>query len=125
MLNYRLLPSEEWNRLKGLLGNMALPDPEAAIAAVAETEEGDLAGVFFVQIALHMEPLVVNPTFSEELDLQKLHEVLKEEGEMDCTPHYTFSSSPEAGKACKLMGMKQLPFRVWFSGPAPAVEEAP
>jgi len=104
---------------------MALPDPEAAIAAVAETEEGDLAGAFFVQIALHMEPLVINPEHSGELDIRKLHRVLEREGEMESSPHYIFSNSPEAGKACKLMGLKQLPFRVWFRGPAPAVEETP
>lgn len=125
MLNYRLLPLEEWDRLKGLVADRALPDPEAAIAAVAETEDGDLAGVFFVQIALHMEPLVINPEHTKELDIRRLHQVLTQDGEMELTPHYTFSNSPEAGKACKLMGMEQLPFRVWFKGPAPAVEETP
>lgn len=125
MLNYRLLPHNEWDRLEKLMGDAAVPDPETAIAAVAETEDGELAGAFFVQVALHMEPLVMSPEHSGELNVQKLHDVLQREGRMATTPHYTFSESSEAGKACKLMGMQQLPFRVWFRAPGPIAEEAP
>jgi hypothetical protein len=58
----RLLPSEEWHRLrepiKQLFGeDKEPPDPGVApLCAVEENDEGDIIGFLFFQLAAHLEP---------------------------------------------------------------------
>ncbi len=111
-MNYRLLDPKEWSRLDSLVnGQGPIPSPEAAVAAVAETDEGELVGVLFVQMVFHMEPLAISPEHKGVVSFKSLHGVLEEE--LDGTPYFAFSDTPQVGKMCKLVGLKQLPYRVW------------
>ena len=57
-MEYRLLRVDEWERLKEIYpDNQVLPSPTVASVAVAE-ENGKLVGALFMQIAMHMEPLI-------------------------------------------------------------------
>jgi len=112
VLNYRMLDPWEWDRLDPLVnGQGPIPDPKASVAAVAETEEGELVGVLFVQMVFHMEPLAIAPEHKGEVNFKRMQELLKEQ--LGGAPYFAFSDSPVAGKMCKLVGMKQLPYRVW------------
>ena len=112
MINYRMLQPEEWPRLGSLVnGQGPVPSPETAIAAVAETEEGEVVGVLFVQMVFHMEPLAIHPDHTAEVNFKRMQELLKEQ--LGGAPYFAFSDSPVVGKMCKHVGMKQLPYRVW------------
>lgn len=121
-MNYRLLDPKEWGRLDALVnGQGPIPAPEAAVAAVAETDEGELVGVLFVQMTFHMEPLAIDPEHRGVVSFKSLHRVLEET--LDGTPYFAFSETPQVGKMCKLVGMQQLPYRVWHK--RPILEEEP
>lgn len=112
MLIYRMLDSSEWGRLDSLVnGQGPIPAPETAVAVVAETEEGELVGALFVQMVFHMEPLVISPEHRGEVNFKRMQELLKEQ--LGGAPYFAFSDSSVVGKMCKLVGMKQLPYRVW------------
>ena len=111
-MNYFLLDPSEWGRLEDLVnGQGPIPPPEVAVAAVAETDEGELAGVLFVQMTYHMEPLAIDPEHRGAVSFKRLHKVLEEQ--LGGAPYFAFSESSLVGKMCKLVGMKQLPYRVW------------
>lgn len=124
MLNYRLLIVEEWSKLDPLVnGQGPIPSPESAAVAVAEDEEGRLVGALFVQMTLHMEPLVISPNSRDVVNFRRLQETLVKDAELEHTPFYAFSQDSRVGKMCKLVGMKQLPYRVWFREPPPLPAE--
>ncbi len=111
-MNYRMLTAEEWPSLDSLVnGQGPVPSPEVAVAAVAETDEGDIVGVLFVQMVFHMEPLAIHPDYTGKVNFKKMQEILEEQ--VGTAPYYAFSDSPVVGKMCKHVGMKQLPYRVW------------
>lgn len=121
MLNYRLLTEKEWGKLYPLADNLngPIPGPDSSVVAVAEDEDGALVGALFIQMTLHMEPLVIDPKSRGKVDFTHLIQTLMEDGEMQHTPFYAFSESALIGKMCKLVGMQQLPYRVWFKEPIP------
>lgn len=127
MLNYRLLKPEEWSKLDSLInGQGSIPGPESSEVAVAEDEEGNLVGALFIQMTMHMEPLVISPESKGAVNFSLLKKTLMEDVGLEHTPFYAFSGDARVGKMCKLEGMKQLPFRVWFREPSPLpVEEMP
>ena len=113
MITYRMLQPEEWGKLDPLVnGQGPVPPPESSVAAVAETEEGEIVGVLFVQLTFHMEPLAISPEHTGKVNFMKLQGLLDDQlGE---APYFAFSESPVVGKMCKMVGMEQLPYRVWF-----------
>lgn len=126
MLNYRMLSAEEWSKLVPLIEGLdgPIPSPESSEVAVAEDEEGNLVGALFLQMTLHMEPLVIDPSGRGAVNFLKLRETLEGSGELAHVPYYVFSEDPRVGKMCKLGGLRQLPYRVWFKEPIPLpVEE--
>ena len=112
MITYRMLTAEEWPALGPLVnGQGPIPSPEVAVAAVAETDEGEIVGVLFVQMVFHMEALTSNPDYTGKVSFKRMQELLEEQ--VGTAPYFAFSDSPLVGKMCKLVGMKQLPYRVW------------
>lgn len=114
MITYRLLDQSEWSRLEELIdGHGPVPRYEISAAAVAETEEGELVGVLFTQLVAHMEPFFVRPDYrSGKISFTQLQELL--DAEFEEIPYYAFSPNAQIGKLLKKVGMKQLPYRVWF-----------
>lgn len=71
-MTYRLLPAEEWERLGPIMErqNFPIPDSRVAAAAVAE-RDGEIVGVWFLQMILHLEPLVIEDPYVNFRTLQE------------------------------------------------------
>jgi hypothetical protein len=74
-ITYRILPPEEWEKLIPIYPTgLIIPPSDTSIAAVAECN-GELVAFWFLQIALHMEPLLIKDGLA---DYHKLAALLKE-----------------------------------------------
>lgn len=112
---YRILKAEEWDRLKEIVDPQFIPHVASAMAAVAEdSETGKLAGVQFLQLAMHCEPLVLS---SPKVMFSRLHQMLL--AELRSKPEnkglvlYAFPSSERVDKMAEYNGMKKLPYTVY------------
>jgi hypothetical protein len=59
-LTYKLLEAPEWDKLSSL-GLQHLPDPRSCYASVAMDSTGIIKAALFLQLAMHLEPLVITP----------------------------------------------------------------
>lgn len=110
-MRYRILDSSEWAKLEQLVDSTHLPHPDAASAAVAEDEQGNIVGVLFLQIALHMEPLILQ---SPQVSFERLHDTLYDAVKTDKgLKFYCFSDKEIVDKMAAHVGMKQLPYKVF------------
>ena len=58
-VTYRLLPADEWDRLRDVYPeNAEVPSPVVASVVIAELH-GEIVGYLVLQVALHMEPLYI------------------------------------------------------------------
>lgn len=128
MITYRLLQPEEWSRLdeiRPLLGHdRPLPSsPQIADCVIAE-EDGLIAGLLFMQMAPHLEPLVISPKHTGRVNYLRMVDVLERlyKERLSSQPsnghppeliYYVFSPNPRIGKMAKVAGMTFLPYRVW------------
>src|SRR5262245_15313002 len=76
MITYRVLPTDEWGKLKPLLASIGklefMPDPQVSFVAVAE-EDDRILGCLFMQLVFHMEPLVLT---SPQIRFDRLYDAL-------------------------------------------------
>ena len=83
-----------------------IPAPEVASAAVAENEDGSLAGVLFVQLALHMEPLVLT---SPQVSFLSLYNVLYNALQKDKgVKFYCFTDNDTVRRMAEHVGMIEV-----------------
>lgn len=115
-MTYRILAPEEWPKLVAAWPEYAtyIPDPASATCAVAENELGEIIGVLFLQIAIHMEPLVLKSPHVNFLRLRQ--EVLSTVAERKGLTYYSFSDQAVVEGMLKKAGMKRLPFNSVWSG---------
>ena len=74
-INYRILNTDEWERLWEVYPEgETLPSPMTASVAVAELD-GKIVGAWFMQLAWHMEPLVIK---DKSVDYKELAKTLTE-----------------------------------------------
>ena len=74
-MNYKILDPSEWSKLENIIPAEYLPRPEVAAAAVAEHEEdSQIVGVLFMQLALRLEPLVIQDS---HVNFKRLHALLE------------------------------------------------
>ncbi len=110
-MNYRLLQREEWSRLDGIMDAKFIPHPDAASVAIAEDGAGDIVGVLFLQIALHMEPLILK---SPKVSFEQLHGVLVDALAKDQGLRiYCFSDKEIISAMAKHVGMSELPYKIF------------
>lgn len=110
-MNYRLLEPSEWDRLKTIVDSKHIPHPDAGSAAVCEDDNGNIVGVLFLQIALHMEPLILT---SPKVSFSRLHDVLYNAVKANKGLHfYAFSDKEIISKMAEHVGMKQLPYTIF------------
>ena len=70
-MTYRLLPIDEWPRLVDVFNALGHPVPPPTTASVAVAEsDGKIVGVLVLQVALHMEPLILTSPHASFLKLQ-------------------------------------------------------
>ena len=85
--------------------------------AVAEDENGEIKGVHFVQLAMHMEPLVIDDKRVSFLRLAQ--ELDKELGSAGAVGYYVFSDGDKVDKMAQMNGMEAQFNRVWYKNIAP------
>lgn len=105
-MTYRILPREEWERLAPIMERQGkpLPNPENANAAVAE-KDGEIVGVGFIQITLHMEPLVIEDAYVNFITLKDLLESrLPNKG----VSYYCYTQNDKSARIAQLCGFSYL-----------------
>lgn len=109
-MNYRLLDPSEWDRLTTLVDPRYLPPPDAAAAAVAE-EDGEIQAVLFLQLQLHMEPLIIR---SSTVNFKRLHDTLHSAiADRKGLRYFAHSDSDKVNRMAEIAGMKHLVVDVW------------
>lgn len=110
-MKYRLLESYEWERLEGLVEPEFLPASDAATAAVCETDQGVIVGVLFLQLQLHMEPLIID---DNRVDFRRLVTVLDDAvSDRHGLAYYAFTQDTNVARMAEIVGMEKLPYEVW------------
>jgi len=110
-LTYRILDASEWDRLLPFLDSNFLPSPESSSAAIAEDEDGNIVGILFLQVVLHMEPLILT---SPKVNFARLHDTLYNAlGDRKGLKFYCFSDKDIIDGMVEHLGMKLLPYRVY------------
>lgn len=111
-MKYRVLDSEEWYKLTDLIPAAALPTPVTATAAVAEDDEGEIVGILFLQLQLHMEPLYINdPTVDFRRLVAAIEEPMKKNKNLKYWAFIAENSRVE--RMADIVGFERMPWRVW------------
>src|SRR5215471_17893683 len=114
MITYRLLNIDEWERLSSILESKFIPSPAASAAAVAENESGDIIGVLFLQLAMHMEPLVLS---SPKVNFERLYSTLYNSvQEQKGLSFYCFSDKEVVNRMAEHVGMTKTPYSGVYIG---------
>jgi len=109
-MNYRILPAAEWDRLRALIEPQFLPGPEVATAVIAE-DDGEIEGVLFLQLQLHLEPLYIrNPRVSFLRLTAKIEEALAERKGL---VYFAFTDDSKVERMAELAGMTRTSYTVW------------
>jgi hypothetical protein len=110
-MEYRILRPEEWERLHEIMEDQFIPHPDTASVAIAEDKKGNIVGCLFLQLALHMEPLVLK---SADVSFKRLHDVLYKAVEVDKGLHiFVFSNKEIVDRMAAHVGMRQLDYKVF------------
>lgn len=112
-MTYRMLPAEEWLKLIPLAGENAhlIPSPEVASVAVAEDEDGVIQGAIFLQLVLHMEPIVLKTPYA---NYHKLMDLLHQSIEANKgLVYYAFSGPDVVNKMFERVGFEKLEYGVY------------
>lgn len=110
-MKYRILDASEWEKLLTVVPAAHIPSPDVASVAVAENDQGNIVGVLFLQMALHMEPLVLK---SPHVNFERLHDTLMTAVAEDKGLHiYCFSDKEIIDRMATHVGMTELPYKVF------------
>ncbi len=114
-MEIRLIKSDEWPELEPIFEEQGgkLPDPARATASVA-IDNGEIAGFWMLQHALHCGPLWIRPDHRGTRLWKPLHE------EVDRifvsspgTGYYSFSGEPKVEEIFRRLGYQELPYKLW------------
>lgn len=110
-MKYRILESSEWSRLSEVMESKYIPHADSATVAIAEGEDGSILGCLFLQLVLHMEPLVLT---SPKVSFERLHKTITDSvSDNKGLRIYAFSDKEIVDRMAAHVGMKQLPYRVF------------
>lgn len=108
---YRILEANEWGRLEEIIPSEYIPHPDASVCAIAENDRRSLVGALPLQLALHMEPLVLK---DPSVNFTRLYETLMSAVKEDKGLHiYCFSDKEIINRMAAHVGMMELPFKVF------------
>jgi hypothetical protein len=89
-----------------------IPSSDAASAAVAENEAGEIVGVLFLQLALHMEPLILtSPQVSFKSLYNTIHDAVASDKGLRI---YCFSDKEIIDRMAEHVGMTALPAKIFM-----------
>ena len=79
-VTYRVLPSEEWDRLADIFKehDWYLPDPAMGFAVVGEDEQGEICRMWMVQTALLAEPFWQRSDIKEVAGFKEMYGMVRE-----------------------------------------------
>ncbi len=114
-LMYRLLPPEEWHRLKLIFHAQKwfLPPEFLATASVAENEKGEIVAVQMLQMVLHSEPRWAHPDYRGKVNFVALDKVLEElpkerKNELILPGYVLIADTPEVARLAERAGFKKV-----------------
>lgn len=122
MITYRILPLDEWDRLKPLYAELfperPFPaDSRGSCAAVAE-EDGKIIAFHFMHLCAHAEPVGVHPIEGKGVNLiTLLHTLEKSFGNNPGMEYYITAVDDRMGKILETLGF--VPIGVLFSNLIP------
>ena len=78
-LIYRLLPTEEWDRLAPIFAknDWFLPPRQLSNASVTENSQGEIVGMQMLQLVLHSEPTYIDEAYSGKVNYLRLWDLLE------------------------------------------------
>lgn len=110
-MRYELLTKDKWPLLLDLVEPQYIPSSDSATAAVAIDDEGRMVGVLFLQLVLHMEPLVL---LSPHVSFQRLYQVLYDDVHQHTgLKFYAFADQERVALMAEHVGMKKTPYQVF------------
>lgn len=110
-MKYRLLEPQEWERLAEVLPPALIPTPETAAAAVALDEDGEIQGALFLQLQLHMEPLLIRRSDVSFRHLQRTLEEKVQDRKGLC--YFAFTDDERVARMAEIGGMERIPMQIW------------
>jgi len=114
MITYRMLEPSEYERLITLLESKFIPSPDASSAAIAEDENHNIVGVLFLQLAMHMEPLVLS---SPKVNFERLYSTLYNAfQDKKGLSFYCFSDKEVVNRMAEHVGMTKTPYSGVYMG---------
>lgn len=109
-ITYRLLPEDEWPKLQEFIGEQfPIPSPAVASCAVAE-QDGQIVGCLFLQLALHLEPLILS---SPEASFKRLAEFFNSGLHGSGTEYFAFAPNAKIARMCEINGMEPMPYMTY------------
>lgn len=110
-MKYRLLEQEEWQRLEELLPSALIPRPEASAVAVAEDDDGEIQGVLFLQLQLHMEPLLIRRS---DVSFRHLVRTLEERiKDRQGLTYFAFTDDEQVARMAEICGFEHVDMQIW------------
>jgi len=115
-VTYRILSGEaEWPRLYEFFERQGLrhdivPSPRFARAIVAELD-GEIIACVFMQVVIHMEPLVVAREHAGHVYLRALHAKAEEAHRtsvFESLPYFTFIDTAHVGRIAQAVGFEVM-----------------
>lgn len=111
-MTYRFLEDHEWDRAK-TFGNFPRPKPEYSKIVIAETEDGQVAGYWVLQMALHLEPLFIEDRYRGKVRVDRLYEKMMESVAKGSSIYCLADEGSIAERIAKFFGAKKLHHRIW------------
>ena len=107
-MTYRILPASEWYKLGPIMERQGKPVPrqERSMAAVAEDFNGQIVAVLFLQMALHLEPLVIENPRVYMLSL--LHTLDRDLAQYKGLSYYCSTEGEKMARVAEIGGFKRL-----------------
>ncbi len=107
-MNYRILPHDEWHKLGPIMDRQGkpVPSPDTSMAAVAEDFNGQVVAVLYLQMALHLEPLVIENPRVYMLSL--LHTIDAALADKPDLAYYCFTEGEKMARFAQAGGFKRL-----------------
>jgi GNAT superfamily N-acetyltransferase len=112
----RLLPPEEWKRLRALpFATNGLPDPQTTLVFVDETPEGEIVGIWGVFLQPMLDGLWVHPDHRHTIIAGQLLRTLKAFLQAHgVTTAFTIISDPSVMTLAHKAGFVRAPGDLWL-----------
>jgi hypothetical protein len=118
-LSYRLLPqtTSDWMRLRKFFEGEKgfVPPVHLAMASVAETADGDIAGAVVLQMVSYLGPLKIDSRWTGKVDYVRLKDPIDETFRQGMKPHLimqgyvAITADQRVAEIAELAGMTRRP----------------